>query len=110
LPGADATKVADEEDKLWIHPKVTNTQEVDLQGYWWTCVAVPAAPTTRVIVPAEWNLETSSDNSVGSPWPYFSMGNDNASFTGKDGVSLMDNSWLENIWNGGSLLFLIYHT
>jgi hypothetical protein len=87
--------------KLWLHPKVTNTQAAaDLQGYWWTCVAVPAAPSTRVVTPAAWNLETSSDNSVGSPWPTFSMGNDNASFVGKGGSGATDNSWLEAIWSG----------
>jgi len=97
-----ASPVPDNEDlaKLWVHPKVTNTQAAELQGYWWTCVAVPAAPTTRVITPAEWNLETSSDESVGSPWPVFSMGNDNASFVGKDGTGMTDNSFLEAIWSG----------
>jgi hypothetical protein len=89
----------DDEDtgKLWIHPKVTNTQvDVDLEGYWWTCVAVPAAPSTRVVTPATWNLETSSDSSVGAPWPTFSMGNDNASFV----PHASDNSFLEAIWSG----------
>jgi len=87
--------------KLWLHPKVTNTQtSTDLQGYWWTCVAVPAAPSTRVVTPATWNLETSSDHSVGSPWPIFSMGNKNASFVGTKGSGSTDNSWLSAIWSG----------
>jgi hypothetical protein len=77
-------------DKLWLHPKITNTQgAADLQGYWWTCVAVPAAPTTRVITPADWNLETAAmgGDPVGSPWPTFSMGNDNASFAGRQVIA-----------------------
>mmetsp|Transcript_25522 Transcript_25522/g.52321 ORF Transcript_25522/g.52321 Transcript_25522/m.52321 type:complete len:686 (+) Transcript_25522:83-2140(+) len=83
--------------KVWIHPKITNTQQTcDLEGYWWTCVAVPAAPSTRVVTPANWNLETSSDHSVGAPWPAFSMGNDNASFV----PGQTDNSFLEGIWSG----------
>ena len=98
-PEASKAGPVDDEDtaKVWIHPKVTNTQPaVDLEGYWWTCVAVPARPSTRVITPAEWNLETSSDSSVGSPWPVFSMGNDNASFV----HGATDNSFLEAIWSG----------
>lgn len=101
--GKTSTSTNPDEDvaKLWLHPKVTNTQSsTDLQGYWWTCVAVPAAPSTRVVTPATWNLETSSDHSVGSPWPIFSMGNDNASFVGTKGSGSTDNSWLSAIWSG----------
>ena len=46
-------------DELWVHPKITNTRDMDLRGYWWTCVAVPATPSTRILSPAGWAAETS---------------------------------------------------
>ena len=41
---------------LFVHPKVTHTRATaaPLQGYWWSCVAVPAKPTTRVLAPAQY--------------------------------------------------------
>lgn len=34
------------------HPRITNPTDCDLQGYWWTCVAVEAKPSTRIFTPA----------------------------------------------------------
>jgi hypothetical protein len=45
---------------LFIHPKITNTlASTDLEGYWWTCVAVPVTPDTRVLAHAAFVAETS---------------------------------------------------
>ena len=38
---------------FYAHPKITNPTDRDLRGYWWTCVAVPAKNTTRILSPAE---------------------------------------------------------
>ena len=50
---------------LWLHPRVVPTRKAGgeggcLQGYWWTCVAYPAEPDTRVLAPAEWTAQTSA--------------------------------------------------
>jgi len=44
---------------FFAHPKITNPTDVDLRGYWWTCVAVPATPATRILTPAKHVAETS---------------------------------------------------
>ena len=66
---------------LFLHPKVTNTRTGALEGYWWTCTAVPAAPSTRVLTPAAHTAETSVDPTTWADWPGFAMGDRNASFT-----------------------------
>lgn len=38
---------------LWAHPKVTNPNQHDLPGYWWTCVAMRTKPKTRVLAAAD---------------------------------------------------------
>jgi hypothetical protein len=49
---------------LFIHPKITNTlRATQLQGYWWTCVAVPVTPDTRVLAHAAFVAETSVEGS-----------------------------------------------
>ncbi len=40
------------------HPKITNPTDNDLRGYWWTCVAVEARPSTRIYTPATHVAET----------------------------------------------------
>ncbi len=86
---------------LFLHPKVTNTRSRDnLQGYWWTCVAVPAKPTTRIITPANWTAQTSTSVTQGSPWPHFSMGDLNGTFSGYKDARLTDNSFLAAISSG----------
>ena len=73
------------------HPKITNPTEVDLQGYWWTCVAVPATPATRIITPATHVAETSRDPMRNAPWPFFAEAIENATFTGYEGAWGTDN-------------------
>lgn len=86
---------------LFVHPKVTNTRAQDnLQGYWWTCVAVPSKPTTRIITPANWTAQTSSALTQGSPWPRFSMGDPNSTFRGHNDERLTDNSFLAAVTSG----------
>lgn len=69
-------------DALFAHPKVTNPTQLEVPGYWWTCVAMPAAPTTRVITLA--NLAV--DNAGCSAWPNsaFTSPGGNGSFRGPD--------------------------
>lgn len=45
----------DDDGMMWAHPKVTNPNEAELPGYWWTCVAMPVdypSAKTRIISPA----------------------------------------------------------
>jgi hypothetical protein len=43
---------------FFAHPRITNPTAVDLRGYWWTCVAVHAEPSTRIFSPATHVAET----------------------------------------------------
>jgi hypothetical protein len=86
---------------LFVHPKVTNTRAADdLQGYWWTCVAVPSRPSTRIVTPAQWTAQTSAPLTQGSPWPRFSMGDPNSTFRGHNDARLTDNSFLASVTYG----------
>ncbi len=85
---------------IWLHPAITPTREATVQGYWWTCVAVPATPETRVLAPAEWTAQTSAGSTVKAPWPAFSMGDKNTTFRGHDGTRTTDNSWLGAVTEG----------
>jgi len=78
------------------HPKITNPTDVDLRGYWWTCVAVPAKPSTRIITPATQVAETSRDPMRLAPWPFFAEAIENASFKGYQDAWPTDNSFLGN--------------
>lgn len=78
------------------HPRITNPTDVELRGYWWTCVAVEAKPSTRIFTPATHVAETSRDPMRNAPWPYFAEAIENASFAGWEGKALTDNSWLGN--------------
>src|SRR5690606_9480917 len=64
------------------HPRIMNPTDVDLRGYWWTCVAVHAEPSTRIFTPASHVAETSRDPMRTSPWPRFAEAIENASFKG----------------------------
>jgi hypothetical protein len=41
--------------------RILNPTDKDLRGYWWTCVAVDAEPSTRIFTPATHVAETSRD-------------------------------------------------
>lgn len=73
-----------------------NPTDVDLRGYWWTCVAVDAAPSTRIYTPATHVAETSRDPMRTAPWPYFAEAIENASFAGYQGAWPTDNSYIGN--------------
>ena len=87
---------------LFVHPKVTHTRstEAPLPGYWWTCVAVPAKPSTRVLAPAQFTAQTSISPTTWSPWPHFAIGDPNASFSGYEGRRITDNSFLGAVTSG----------
>ena len=85
---------------LYIHPKITNTRDAEIQGYWWTCTAVPAAPSTRVLTPAAHTAQTSVNPTTWATWPRFAMGDRNASFSGYRGGRTTDNSFLGAVTSG----------
>ena len=87
---------------FFAHPKITNPTEKDLRGYWWTCVAVPATPGTRILTPAKHVAETSrGGGQLGTrdaPWPSFADAIENASFAGyqPSGNFMKDMSYMGN--------------
>lgn len=86
----------------FVHPKITHTRQTAaaLPGYWWTCVAVPAKPTTRVLAPAQFTAQTSVSPTTWSTWPHFAMGDANSSFSGYQGRRITDNSFLGAVTSG----------
>lgn len=78
------------------HPRITNPTEVDLRGYWWTCVAVPATTSTRIFAPATHVAETSRDPMRDAPWPFFAEAIENSTFKGYENEWPTDNSYLGN--------------
>jgi hypothetical protein len=93
-----------EDDALWVHPKIVNPTDCDLRGYWWTCVAVDAKPSTRILSPASHTAQTSRDPMRDAPWPYFSSSVENSTFTGYEHQWGVDNSYLGNILWGDFFL------
>lgn len=83
-------------DSVIVHPRITNPTDVDLRGYWWTCVAVESRPSTRIFAPATHVAETSRGAMRDAPWPVFADAIENASFTGYQGKFPTDNSYLGN--------------
>jgi hypothetical protein len=87
---------------FFAHPKITNPTDVDLRGYWWTCVAVPATPATRILTPAKHVAETSRGGGAlgtrDAPWPIFADAIENASFAGyvPSGNFMKDMSYMGN--------------
>lgn len=76
-------------DALLIHPKITNPTDKDVDGYWWTCVAIEADDKLRVLTPAS-NVLDSSRSYAYTYWPQFSIAIENASFV----PLYSDNSYL----------------
>ncbi len=70
-----------DDDELWVHPRITNPNPVDLRGYWWTCVAHHVTPESRVVSPANHVAETATGQLRDAPWPYMAE-IFNTSFTG----------------------------
>ena len=67
-------------DVMWAHPKITNPNPVDLQGYWWTCVAMHQTPRTRIVTPAKTSVTPCA------PWPNGWWNGRNVTFRGPDGT------------------------
>jgi len=67
---------------FYAHPKITNPTVASLRGYWWTCVAVDATPSTRIFAPADHVAQNSRELFRNAPWPQFSDAIENASFVG----------------------------
>jgi len=82
---------------FWAHPRLTNNNPVDLQAYWWTCVAHHVTPESRVLTPATRVVQTTGGTSQCNDWPKFTSGFRNDSFTGLNGSYGVDNSYLGNI-------------
>jgi hypothetical protein len=70
------------DDALYAHPKITNPHEVELPGYWWTCVAMRVdSARTRVVTPA--NVSVNNDGACPT-WPVGLLNMANDSFRGAD--------------------------
>ena len=68
-------------DTMFAHPKVSNPHKVELEGYWWTCVAMPIdSPKTRVITPAALSINGNGC----APWPNGGISGTNSTFRGID--------------------------
>jgi hypothetical protein len=68
-----------ENDTMWAHAKIHNPNPVDIDGYWWTCVAMPVTAKTRIVTPA--NMSSFPCTA----WPYGGYNLDaNVSFRGVD--------------------------
>ena len=98
-------------DELWTHVKVTNPHTAATLGYWWTCAAHMASPSTRILAPASLvTVETYVGAPLrNAPWPDFDNGMLNSTFSGVGAVAganagassgsgrLTDSSYLGNI-------------
>eukprot|EP00947_MAST-08B_sp_MAST-8B-sp1_P005888 g5888.t1 len=67
-----------DQDVLWAHPRIYNTETVEIPGYWWTCVAMRTTDRTRIIAPAELSV------SPCTPWPHGAWDAPNVTFRGVD--------------------------
>ena len=66
----------DDDGVFWAHPKVRNFQDVEVPGYWWTCVANKVQDSTRIVTPAEMSVTPCAK------WPYGAWTLRNTSFRG----------------------------
>ena len=60
---------------FWVHPKMTNTRNTTIMGYWWTNVGIETDgtagdDTVRILPPAR-NWVSDSTPAALPPWPYF---------------------------------------
>lgn len=57
------------DDRLWVHVKAINPNAHDVPFYWWTNIAVPLTPETRVLAPLDYALshETSGNAKIAFP-------------------------------------------
>lgn len=111
-----------EEDTLWVHPRVYNkgyngmkddkeNGPREVPGYWWTCVAMSATDTTRIVTPAQLSMTPCT------PWPYGAWTQENVSFRGSAPASCSstpgscayqdDNSYIGNLPRSHDFFFYI---
>ena len=64
------------DDVFWAHPRIINPHDIDLPGYWWTCVAMPVMDKTRIVTPANLSVTPCT------PWPNGAWMSDNITFRG----------------------------
>ena len=114
-----------DDDVLWVHPRVTNPGEVDLEGYWWTCVAMRVQDDTRIVTPADESVTPCAPWPRGNAFPEINATFHGSDYGGYDGCSTRagagnggacawqaDQSFIGNIPRshvsdpGGSLLLL----
>ena len=81
--------------ELWTHTKITNPNYESTSGYWWTCAAHAASPSTRVLAPAD---EVTVQPFIGAslrnaPWPEMANGLLNVTQAPRE----LDSSYLGNI-------------
>lgn len=46
-----------DDDRLFVHGRLANSAETEKLAYWWTNVAAPISPGTRVLSPADYSIE-----------------------------------------------------
>ena len=80
-----------EDGVLWAHPKITNPNDHDIPGYWWTCVAMRTKPTTRVLAPADLSEFPCT------PWPYGAHLLQNVTFRGPAFADGRPRTWLQDM-------------
>lgn len=60
-----------DEHRLWAHVKAINPNDHDINFYWWTNIAVPMRPETRVFAPADYALSHDASGNSRLPFPFF---------------------------------------
>jgi hypothetical protein len=95
---------------FFAHPRILNPTDVDLRGYWWTCVAVDNTPSTRIFTPATHLGESSRGGGAAglrnAPWPWYSEALENSTFAGYEpsGKFQSDMSYIGNHQLGDQFL------
>ncbi len=59
------------DDRLWIHVKAINPGHHDVRFYWWTNLAVPLVPGTRVLAPVDYALSHEESGNARLAFPVF---------------------------------------
>uniref|UniRef100_A0A7S3JMS0 DUF5107 domain-containing protein n=1 Tax=Aureoumbra lagunensis TaxID=44058 RepID=A0A7S3JMS0_9STRA len=89
-------------DALWFRPRIRTSQpQKKIPGYWWTCVAISVTPATRIFTNKKSVAQTSVEPIRAAPWPVFSSGDANTTFSGyPQGSRFTDNSYIGAIPSG----------
>ena len=60
-----------EDDRLWVHVRARNPNPHDIDFYWWTNLALPLAPDSRVLAPVDYALSHEADGNTRIAFPKF---------------------------------------